>query len=464
MSQLTRINDRPAALEFLYGRIDYERTPVVPYGKREFKLERMRELLRRLGDPQDALRVVHVAGTKGKGSTAAMIAGVLTAAGHRSGLFTSPHLDRLEERLAIDSAPCSGDELVRLVDRVKPIVEAMDAMGADDDEPASGPTYFEITTAMALLHFAERQVDAAVLEVGLGGRLDSTNVCQSVVSIITDISFDHTQQLGNTLAAIAREKAGIVKPGVPVISGVTGCEPREVIREICRQRESPLIELDVHFDFDYHAPRNLQAAPQASKIDVRFSDDRHYDDLTLGLLGRHQGANASVAVATLGELRRQGWRIDDEHLRRGLREIRWPARIEVLSRRPTVVVDAAHNVASIEALLNTLDESFDVERRVLIFATTQDKDIEGMLARLLPKFSHIVFTKYRNNPRSVPPEQLAAISRTLSSGSGTVCRVCTDVPGAWDHARRLVGERDLICVAGSFFIAAEMRTHLGADD
>ena len=201
-----------AALEFLLGRIDYERTTAVPYCRREYRLDRMRELLNRLDDPQRTYPIVHVAGTKGKGSTAAMIAGILTAAGYRTGLYSSPHLDRMEERVAIDGQSCSSGELVELIERVWPAVSAMDRCADQGDGPGR-PTYFEITTAMALVQFARRAVDAAVLEVGMGGRLDSTNVCPTIASVITSISFDHTKQLGNTLESIAREKAGIIKPG-----------------------------------------------------------------------------------------------------------------------------------------------------------------------------------------------------------------------------------------------------------
>ncbi len=325
----------------------------MPHSKEAMKLDRMRELLARLGNPQEALPIVHVAGTKGKGSTAAMIATVLSASGYRTGLFTSPHLDRVEERIAVDRRPCSPDELADLVEQVRPAVEAMDQaaisplplgegteMRAEQGRVASGqwlvasgqsavgskhpskggewrvesgqgeaglpsalrqspnlqisnlqiskspnlqipqspnpqipksptslgPTFFEIVTAMAFDHFRRSGVDVAVLEVGLGGRLDSTNVCSPCVTIITSISFDHTKQLGDTLAAIAAEKAGIIKPGVPVISGVDADEPREVIRRIARQNAAPLVELGVDFRFEYHPPQHLEAGGVAGTI------------------------------------------------------------------------------------------------------------------------------------------------------------------------------------------------------
>ncbi len=293
-----------SALAFLTSRIDYERALSVPYGQRDFRLDRMRDLLARLGNPQDALRIVHVAGTKGKGSTAAMTAGMLSAAGYRTGLYSSPHLDRVEERLAINGSACLRDELVELVGRVQPVVAVMDAESPGDALGSTRPTYFEVVTALALLRFALHRVDAAVLEVGMGGRLDSTNVCQPLVSVITSISFDHTQQLGNTLAAIAGEKAGIIKPGVPVVSGVLADEPREVIAEVAARNACRLVQLGRDFDFEYRPPRGLDRASSQAGMGFHYrvgKDDCRYADLDLPLVGSHQAANASVGLATLVE-------------------------------------------------------------------------------------------------------------------------------------------------------------------
>jgi len=233
---------RQAAIDWLLSRINYERVAVIPYHERQLKLDRMRQLLTRLGQPDAALRIVHVAGTKGKGSTSAMIAGILTAAGYRTGVFSSPHLERIEQRFAVDGHPCSAEELVALVNRIRPVVKVMDDEAAAAGDPLGGLTFFDITTAMALVHFVECGVDAAVLEVGLGGRLDSTNVCPPVVSVVTSISFDHTKQLGDTLALIAREKAGIIKPGVPVVCGVEQPEAQQVIAKVAREHGCRLIQ------------------------------------------------------------------------------------------------------------------------------------------------------------------------------------------------------------------------------
>jgi dihydrofolate synthase/folylpolyglutamate synthase len=445
-----------AASRFLHGRIDYERARTIPYQARDFKLDRMRDLLERLGNPHDALPVVHIAGTKGKGSTAAMVGAVLRAARYRTGVFTSPHLDRVEERLAVDGQPCSTAELVELIERLSPAVEAMDKVAAACDPPEDGPTYFEVITAVAMLHFAQRQVDVAVLEVGLGGRLDSTNLCRPLVSVITSISFDHTRQLGNTLESIAAEKAGIVKPGVPVVSGVSEPGPREVIREICRQQQAALIELGVDFDFEYRPPQRLESAPAMGQID--FHDNRGGEHscrgVSLALLGHHQAANAAVGLAVVGQLRQKGWRIPEEAVRVGLAGLDWPARVEVVARRPAVVIDSAHNVASVDALVRVLDESFSARRRLLVFAATYEKDVRGMLSRLLGKFDHVILTRYLNNPRAVPPEEVGAVAAELTGRQYPLCRTSAE---AWDQARAVAEPEDLICVTGSFFIAAEIR-------
>lgn len=452
-----------AARQFLYARIDYERAKAVPYKVRNFKLGRVRELLQRIGNPQDTFPIIHVAGTKGKGSTAAMIAAVLSQSGYRTGIFTSPHLERLEERIAVDGKPCSPAELTELVELVVPAVESMDEACAAREPAEYGPTYFEVITAMAVLYFARRKVKAAILEVGLGGRLDSTNVCRPEVSAITSISLDHTQQLGNTLESIAREKAGIIKPGIPVVSGVLDPRPREVIRETCRQNGSRLVQMGVDFEFDYQPPQRLESTPSLGSLDFRYkgADGRRIShQVSLSLLGHHQAANAAVALAVLAELRGAQWEFPDQAVRAALANLTWPARVELVSRRPAVIIDSAHNPASIGALVRVLKESFSVKRRLLVFATTQEKDIPGMLSLLVGHFDSIIFTQYLENPRTVPPAELAAAAAELGYSEYQVCPTPSE---AWAAAGKIATAEDLICVTGSFFTATEIRRQMATD-
>jgi dihydrofolate synthase/folylpolyglutamate synthase len=313
---------------------------------------------------------------------------------------------------------------------------------------------------MALCHFARCRVQAAVLEVGLGGRLDSTNVCLPQVCAITSISLDHTQQLGGTVECIAREKAGIIKPGIPVVSGVTNAGPREVIRDVCQRQGCQLTELETDFQFQYQPPRGLEASPGTGMLDFQYlaaGREHRYDRLALRLLGRHQAANAAVALAVMAELQERGFTIPPSAIRAGLAGVRWPARVELVARRPAIVVDAAHNRASVEALVQVLTESFSVRRRLLVFATTQEKDIRGMLTILLPQFDAVVFTRYLNNPRAVPPQELAAVAADLT---GRVFPAVADPAEAWQEMLRAASPDDLVCVTGSFFIAAEIRHQL----
>lgn len=443
------------ALAFLLSRVNYERAARIPYTVRDFKLSRMRELLDRLGDPQEGLPIVHVAGTKGKGSTAAMIAAVLQAAGSRVGLYSSPHLLQIEERVAVDGVPCPPPVFEHLVRELRLHCEAMDAAVAARPGGEHGPTYFELLTALAFLHFARQRVDVAVLEVGLGGRLDSTNVCEPRVCAITSISFDHMRQLGNTLAAIAGEKAGIIKPGVPVVSGVLAEEPRTVVAERAAELGAPLWQLGRDFDVFYYPP--AQDAAAAARIDVRSNVPGGWgrlDGLELALWGRHQAENAAVALAVLAVLRSQGWQIPATAVRAGLASVQWPARVEVLGRRPTVVLDAAHNTASIAALLQTLRESFPARRRWLIFASSKDKEYAAMVRQLVPECDVFCCTEFHNNPRAVSARELPDLAR--AAGHLQVEEYAC-VAEAWRAVQARAAADDLVFVTGSFFLAAEFR-------
>jgi dihydrofolate synthase/folylpolyglutamate synthase len=451
MSELAQTYEQ--AIGFLFERTNFERTPA--FNKQDFKLGRMRRLLELLDSPQTRLPCIHIAGTKGKGSTAIMIAEMLSAAGHRVGLYTSPHVDAFEERMRVASQCPNPDQIVELVRRVQGAVRQ-----CESDPNPFNPTFFEATTALAWLFFEVQKSEIVVLEVGLGGRLDSTNVCSPLACVLTTISRDHTQLLGSTLSQIAAEKAGIVKPRVPVICGVTVDEARAVIDETCRQQKSEVWQLNREFSYDYvPSPVGLEFGPFGS---VSVSTPRQpWPAIPLPLAGEHQAHNAAVAVATIDRLRQLGWDVSPDDARRGLSQVRWPMRIEVVSRKPTVIVDAGHNWESISALGRTLDESFHTSssnqtnaRRVLIFAASKDKDVLGLARQLLPRFDSIILTQYLNNPRAVPAQTLR---RLIQSVSDFPCHVAATPAEAWIIAQRIAKPSDLICVTGSFFIAAEMR-------
>lgn len=455
------------AIEFVFGRINYERINSDSYTSDDFKLDRMKTLLGLLGDLQDRLPAVHIAGTKGKGSTAIMVSEILKAAGYRVGLFTSPHIEVYEERIRVDGHSPTPAQLVDLINRIQYAVTTMDGMPGP-----MAPTFFEITTALAWMHFADSSCDVAVLEVGLGGRLDSTNLCQPEVSVITSISRDHTRLLGTELEQIAAEKAGIVKNGVPVVSGVTSPEANQVIERICRDARATRFQ--INSDFRWYGNRNpaidvresasnivqsvasRQLSPRLPPADTITVETpwRNFPQVSIPLNGTHQKHNAAVAVMTAEVLNRQGRPIPETAVRAGLLAVRWPARIELLMTNPTVIIDAAHNWESMNALLRTLDESYPARRRTLIFATTRDKDISGMLRLALPKFDTVIITQYMNNPRAVPTEHLHRLVRSISS---RLVHIAADPSTAWKLARHLSTPEDLICIAGSFFIAAEMR-------
>jgi len=456
-------------MDFLMGRLNYERVDQIPYHRQHLKLERMQRLLDRLGNPEQQLNIIHVAGSKGKGSTVMTLSSLLTTAGVNAGTYTSPHLQHIEERIRINGTPIEIIDFVELLRRIRPAVEAMDR---DDQTPSrfSEPTYFEILTAAAMLHFADRRVRWCLLEVGLGGRLDSTNVCQPLITVITSISLDHTRQLGMTLAEIAGEKAGILKPSVPLVSGVKTGPAREVIESTAQQAGCDVYTLGDEFNIRYQ-PAGCQPVtalgPAAevdpeqltSKFDFQ-SSEVHYRGLPLQLPGRHQAENAALALQAMSLLQPHGVPLDRTAVLDGLHRVRCPARVEILPGQPTMVVDTAHNVASIRALLDALAERFDARRWVFVFGTTRGKPVREMIQLLLGRAHALVLTKYVHNPRAVKPQVLGSIAAEVTAESidatDTAIRVADDPQAAWELAMRLAADDDVVCVTGSFFLAAEL--------
>jgi len=403
-------------------------------------LESITALAAALGDPQDRFLSIHVAGTNGKGSVAAMLAGILAAHGLRTGLYTSPHLVRVEERVRIDGRAIAPR---RFLDRLEEIKGVADRLMAEK-RLLDHPTYFEVLTALAFVEFAEREVDVAVLEVGMGGRFDSTNVVRPLVSVITTIAKDHEKYLGATLDRIAFEKAGIVKPGVPVVCGVRGGTALQVIRRAARERGAPLVEV-------FGKGRSLETRPGRGGYRFVYRGERGSYALAPGPAGRHQGANAATAVAAAEVLARVWKPLDKAKVVAAIRDTRWEGRLETVRRRPLVLLDGAHNVEGAEALAAHIR---DVVRRrvVLVFGAMEDKDLRAMARVLFPLASAVVLTRvpYR---RAATPEALLAAAPPFK---GPVF-LEPDTRRAVELALSVSGGRTPVVIAGSLFLVGEVK-------
>ena len=426
------------ALQYILGFTDYERLSAAAYAAADFDLRRVEELLHRLGDPHLEPRTIHIAGTKGKGSTAAMIASALTAAGHRTGLYTSPHLHTLRERIKIDGETISEDELPAIVDSIKPHIEE-----TNHEARYGRLTTFEVLTAIAFVFFKQRNVDFQVLETGLGGRLDATNVARPEICIITPVSTDHADILGQTIGEIALEKAGIIKAGALVIIAPQPSAAEEILSEAVAS----------HGDRIIHAGRTMTWNKLSSGLggqEFELTSGKGVYRLSIPLLGRHQLENAAVAVAALESLD-----IDVGPIAEGLLKVRWPGRLEILRREPLLLVDGAHNPESARRLREAIQEYIDYDRSVLIVGVSCDKDIAGILHELAPIAGSIIVTHSRH-PRAMPSEQaLEAVNKI-----GLHATTSNGVIDAIERALSAAGSRDLICVTGSLFVAAEAIEHV----
>ena len=448
--------DYREAVAWLENRVNYETFQAIPYAELENRLEMLRDLLEFLGSPDRKYAVVHVAGTKGKGSTCLFLERILREAGYHTGCFSSPHLHSIMERFTTDGVPCEESRFADILFELKNRIETWERTSRFAASLRFPLTYFELTTIFAMEYFARQNTEVAVLEVGMGGRLDSTNVCRPAVTVITSISYDHVEQLGPTLSDIAREKAGIIKPGVPVISGVRvhEREAADTIRTIAASRNAPLYEWGRDFS------SNLQpGTPDRSIVfdfvtqSPKFAERRHWDQLESPVWGEHQSRNASLAVAAGILLQERGWTIPEDAVRRGLRAVRLPARMEICARNPLLIVDGAHNRGSVRELIATLktDDCCATGRKILLFGSMRDKDHEGMLQELTAYFDRIIFTQAANSPRSVPAQELYETARETGE-------VIPEAAQAFARAKALTGAGDLICVTGSFYLAAEIRS------
>lgn len=448
----------PALMEAWFDRINYERQTA--NNLQGFKLDAIERLLLGLGQPQLRYPIVHVAGTKGKGSVTRMVARMLESGGFRAAAYTSPHLERVHQRYEINRQEISESRLDQLLLALWPAIEACDRQA--DQSGHRRLTFFDIATALAFSYFAEERVDVAAIEVGLGGRLDSTNVCLPAVTVITSISLDHTRQLGNTLAQIAAEKAGIIKPGIPVVCGVLEPEPQSVIHAIAQERGAPVWQLDREF-FAQHV--TLDGA--GAWFDLKTVTPHALGDtrqLRINGLGRHQVLNASLALMAVHCLiQRHAHLKVDSSFRQALIAHNHAGRIEVLREQPTVVIDVAHNEASMRALVATLKEQLpqwqSARRRVLILAISRDKDQKRMLELALGHFDRVILTRFLNNPRATDEHQLWVWSQEICAREGWQPELVTAATPqeAWALAAADAGANGLICVAGSLFLASELR-------
>jgi dihydrofolate synthase/folylpolyglutamate synthase len=473
------------AIRRLTERINYEKIGHPTYSDANYRLDRMRKLLGRLGDPHLSAPVIHIAGTKGKGSTAHLIAQMLSAAGYRTGLYTSPHLLRLEERFRINNRPCSPSDFISLVEQTQVAADEVEGQGV------GRATFFELTTALACLYFAQQKAQVVVLEVGLGGRLDSTNVCQPIVSVITSIGLDHQAQLGNTIAEIAAEKAGIIKTGVPVISSARHPDAKRVIEATVDRLRAPLRSIERDFDCTWQAlsgsivegteragiaHTGIEQAENDTALTVcpvaRCSYMPHYPDSLFGdstwllsLLGAHQRDNLAAALATIDTLVGLGWQIPSEVLPAAVEQTTVSARLEIVAHRPWRLIDTAHNPDSIAATMTALDDHFPDRPRAIVLATSRDKDVEGMLRSILGRCQRLFLSQYHNNPRGLPIEELAAAAARVAlqfaddrAGAAQRTQIFTaETPAqAWQMAAQLATRDEVICATGSFFQAAEL--------
>jgi dihydrofolate synthase/folylpolyglutamate synthase len=422
-------------LDYLYGFVDYSLTRNLRNLPENFDLDRMRLFLEHFGNPEKSFPVIHVAGTKGKGSVCAFIASALQAAGYKVGLYTSPHLQDYTERIQIDRRPIQHDRLVELVNEIRPFLDQGTRL-----------TTFEITTGLAFLYFAQEKMDVVVAEVGLGGRLDATNVVDPLVTVITSISYDHTQVLGNTLSEIAAEKGGIIKPFRPLVLSPQQEEARQVLERLAMERNAPLIQVGRDYIFE-----GLTDSLEGQSLEVRRSEVPEAVPIRLDipLLGAHQVENAATAYAALQTAAACGLPVSIESIQSGFSQVSWSGRFEVLRRNPPIVVDSAHNRDSARRLVDALDRYFPREPVILVFGASEDKDIRGMLQELLKRADTVIFTR-SYHPRAIEPTDLIQMVKEYQKTAFSVPKV----EDALEEALRLAGDEKMILVTGSIFIAA----------
>jgi dihydrofolate synthase/folylpolyglutamate synthase len=441
--------DYKAALAYIEEFIDYERSPDFSRQARLYNLNRISLLLELLGNPHDRLQVIHIAGSKGKGSTAALIASVLTQAGYKTGLFTSPHLITPRERCRIDGDLISKADVAFYVEKLKPAIETVST------SEFGRVSFFEIYTALAFSYFADKATDFAVIEVGLGGRLDATNVVTPVATVITPIGLEHTAILGETYTEIASEKAEIIKQKCPLALAPQHPEARTVFEKVASERNAPIVEPKDLVGRDCCASssrlvRNADGLPVAQEFDVE-TDSESYPQLTMPLLGHHQFINATTAVTAIECLKQKGYRVPKTSVYAGFKNVQWQGRIQRIRSSPIVVLDGAHSPASMEALCSTLRQSFRYDRVTFIVSLMRDKNLTAIGNIVSQTADFVIATQVLNNPRVMSAEEI------LDAWENTCEKIsaCSTPEKAITRALSGASPTDLICITGSLYLVGQ---------
>ena len=436
------------AIKYLFNRTNYEQEKHLRYNVDTFNLKRMEHLLSLVGNPHTKIDTVHIAGTKGKGSTATMLANMLEANGYKVGLYTSPHVVNLHERIMVNSEMITKTAMLGLLNRIYKAVETV--------SKTSAPTFFEIITALAFMHFADSKADVAVIETGLGGRLDSTNVIKPKVVGITNLSFDHQKQLGNTIEEIAKEKAGIFKPGVPIVTVQQDPNAMRVLRAQAAAVKAPISVTGVDIDFSHRFETSSEHGPH-NRVCLTTPTSK-FEHFRVPLLGIHQAVNCGLALAMLDKLKGCGFEIDNDKTVSGLAKVKLSGRMEMICEDPRVLIDGAHNAASIRALMHAIGQSIPYDSMIVIFGCNDDKDVAGMLQELQFGADKVIFTR-SNSLKAMSPDELAEKYIAIS---GKMCQTAPALGEALRLAKNAVGKEDLVCITGSFYLIGQAKVRFQA--
>jgi dihydrofolate synthase/folylpolyglutamate synthase len=431
------------AIKYLFERTNYEKEIGLRYNVTTFNLNRVEKLLSLVGNPHKKIATVHIAGTKGKGSTATMLAKMLEANHYNVGLYTSPHVVHLHERITVNSETISEQEMLGLMNRLYTPVEKVSRT-----DPL---TFFEILTTLAFMHFFDKKVDIAVIETGMGGRLDSTNVIKPKVVGITSLSIDHQHQLGDTIDKIAKEKAGVFKRGVPAISVQQEPAAMRVLKSQASTTKAPLSVTGGDIDFSYRFETSREHGPH-TRVCLTTQTSK-FEHLRVPLHGKHQAINCGLALAMLDRLKSSGYKIDNEKATEGLHKVSLMGRMEMICDDPRIIIDAAHNAASIEVLIHAIGQNIPYDSMVVIFGCNSDKDVKGMLQKLQYGADKVVFTR-SNSAKAMSPQDLADMYTEMC---GKMCQAAVSLGEALRLAKSAISRGDLICITGSFYLIGEAK-------